>query len=184
MSKRLKQRAAITQVLCGHLLENGLQQTSLRQLAKAAGVSDRMLLYYFKNKADVLAEVMQAIAVRFTYQLDQALPESESRAAHQLFRIVADLSNRPDVQPFMQIWMEAITLAGRGLEPYRTVARQIAAGFLSWIEARLPDGPLKQADAILLLTMIEGLSVMAVCTDDETYASAHASMIQLLQREN
>jgi AcrR family transcriptional regulator len=45
MSTRDEQRDKVVERLAGHLLEHGLARTSLRQLAAAAGVSDRMLLY-------------------------------------------------------------------------------------------------------------------------------------------
>ena len=179
MSKRLKQRAAITQVLCGHLLENGLQQTSLRQLAKAAGVSDRMLLYYFEDKADVLAEVMQAIASRFTQHLDMALPTGEVRSMAEVFEEVTLLSAQPDVQPFMNIWIETIAAAARGTEPYKSAAIEIASGFLTWIEARLAPGPEAPEKAAAVLTLIEGLAVMGACADEQVQASA-AAKIKLL----
>ncbi|MFN9375915.1 MAG: hypothetical protein ACK564_02585 [Novosphingobium sp.] len=44
MSIRDAQREAVIERLAGHLLAHGLARTSLRQLAQAAGVSDRMLL--------------------------------------------------------------------------------------------------------------------------------------------
>ena len=181
MTRRLDQRANVTEILAAHVLEKGLADTSLRQLAKAAGVSDRMMLYYFEDKADVMTAVMQAIAARFTVQLDQAFPGEEPRVIGKLFKEIADLTSRPDLQPFMRVWIEAITSAARGLEPYLTVSRQIADGFLDWIETRLPDGATRRADAIMLLTMIEGLSVMLVCTDKITHDTAQESIEQILR---
>ena len=55
MSPRDEQRERVIGALTGHLLRTGLSQSSLRQLAAAAEVSDRMLLYYFVDKAEVLA---------------------------------------------------------------------------------------------------------------------------------
>ncbi|MFY8208820.1 MAG: TetR/AcrR family transcriptional regulator, partial [Caulobacter sp.] len=49
MNVRDEQRARVIAVLADHLLATGLSQASLRQLAAAAGVSDRMLLYYFAD---------------------------------------------------------------------------------------------------------------------------------------
>ena len=46
MTTREEQRQLVIERLSRHLLDVGLAQASLRQLAAAAGVSDRMLLYY------------------------------------------------------------------------------------------------------------------------------------------
>ena len=43
-------RAALIDKLADHVLADGLLHASLRPLAKAVGTSDRMLLYYFKDK--------------------------------------------------------------------------------------------------------------------------------------
>ena len=162
------------------MLDNGLGETSLRQLAKAAGVSDRMLLYYFDDKTDVLAEAMQAVAARFTVHLDQALPLGKQRAASDLFHDIAVLTKRSDLHPFMTIWIEAIASVARDTEPHRTIARQIADGFLDWIESRLPEGSKRRSDAAMVLTMIEGLTVILLCTDEATYESALSSLLQAL----
>jgi len=54
MAVRAVQRQVVTERLAGHLLASGLSRTSVRQLAAAAQVSDRMLLYYFRDKAEAL----------------------------------------------------------------------------------------------------------------------------------
>jgi AcrR family transcriptional regulator len=60
MTVRAVQRQVVTERLAGHLLATGLARTSVRQMAAAAGVSDRMLLYYFKDKAEVIAAARAA----------------------------------------------------------------------------------------------------------------------------
>ena len=62
MAPKDQQRAQAAQRLKQHLLETGLSQSSLRQLAAAAGISDRMLLYYFDDKSDALNEAFGLIA--------------------------------------------------------------------------------------------------------------------------
>ena len=52
MNIRDTQRAAVTERLSSHILAHGLARSSLRELAAAAGVSDRMLLYYFDDKSE------------------------------------------------------------------------------------------------------------------------------------
>lgn len=181
MSRRSEQRSSITQILCGYVLENGLSETSVRQLAKAAGVSDRMLLYYFEDKFDVLATVMQTIASTFTDFLNQALPNKGPQTLAQIFEEVATLNSAPDVQPFMSLWIETIASASRGAEPYKSAAMQIGAGFLNWIETRLPPGEDAPAKAAMVLTMIEGLAVMNACADETTQQNAAALIHKLLE---
>ena len=48
------------------VLANGLGAASLRPLAASAGISDRMLLYYFKDKPAVMAAILQCLVDRLT----------------------------------------------------------------------------------------------------------------------
>ena len=75
MSIRHAQREAVIERLAGHMLEHGLAAISLRQLAAAAGVSDRMLLYYFADKAEVLSVTLTRIAKMMADALVEALLE-------------------------------------------------------------------------------------------------------------
>ena len=181
MSRRSDQREAITETLAAHVLGNGLGETSLRQLAKAANVSDRMLLYYFEDKADLLSAVLGLIADNFTVHLDSALPAEEPMDVKDLFNAVSNLNNHPDVRHFISLWIETIAAAARDIEPHKSIAKQIAGRFLDWIECRLPIRPSRRSDAIMLLSIIEGLAIMVVCTDTETQASAETSLDHLLE---
>jgi AcrR family transcriptional regulator len=49
VSKNYTRRAEIIQRLTDYVLAEGLSAASLRPLAKAAGTSDRLLLYYFND---------------------------------------------------------------------------------------------------------------------------------------
>jgi len=181
MSRRTEQRLSIANILSAHVLQHGLEQTSLRQLAKAAAVSDRMLLYYFEDKFDVMETVMQLIASTFTQALDEALPSDVTRSVAEVFEEIILLSNSPDVQPFMSIWIEAIAAASRGNEPYKTTAAQIASGFLGWIESRLPLTKDAPKHAAMVLAMIEGIAVLNACTDVSTQQQAIDSFLDILR---
>ena len=64
VSKTDERRSVIVDRLADHVLAHGLVSASLRPLAKAAGTSDRMLLYYFADKSELLAATLQRIAER------------------------------------------------------------------------------------------------------------------------
>jgi len=70
LSKRETKRAEIVGKLATHFLEAGLGDTGVRRLAEVAGTSDRMLLYYFENKEEILAAVLGALGGGFTEVLD------------------------------------------------------------------------------------------------------------------
>ncbi len=147
--------------MAAHLLEHGLRGASLRPLAAAAGTSDRMLLYYFADKDELLAATLAEIARRMLPILEAALDPLPLAAEILLIRIGAAV-RAPALRPFMRLWLEMAAAAGRGEQPYLAVSGAIADGFLAWIDSRLiADGSADRA-AILArtLALIEGAALL------------------------
>ena len=185
MSRRLDQRDRIAHALAGHVLRAGLSKTSLRQLADAAGVSDRMLLYYFRNKSDVLTTVLMRIAADLAARLDAALPEDEAFAPADMFARAADLTGGRALSPYMRLWMEIAAAAGRDDKLYADAAEAIAAGFLVWIEKRLstPDAAARKAQAAMIFAMLDGLAILSACVKKSVSKLALKEMTAALSRQ-
>ena len=157
MGKDKPRRADLIERLADHVLAHGLGSASLRPLAAAVGTSDRMLLYYFPDKAALLSAVLEAVAARMTELLDRhRVPVSLPRADlhDRLLPFVLDDA----VWPFMQLWLELASLAARGDPACRRVGEAIARGFLAWTAQQLlgPDDAARQRDATNLLMHVEG----------------------------
>ncbi|MEL7454179.1 MAG: TetR/AcrR family transcriptional regulator [Pseudomonadota bacterium] len=182
MAQKEKQREEVIERLSAHLLETGLSKASLRQLAAAAGVSDRMLLYYFADKADVLACALGRVASDLTVMLDTAIPAGRKLPPAEIIRATTQLIREPASKPFFRLWTEAVAAAARHEAPFVEIARQIAEGFLVWIEDRLSGGTgeTRRATAAMVLAMVDGLALLEICTDEERADSA-ASQMQKLQ---
>jgi AcrR family transcriptional regulator len=160
VSKSDSRRAAILDALADHVLAHGLAASSLRPLAKAAGLSDRMLLYYFKDKAEVIAATLETIAARQMAVMGAAagppLPLAQLRAR------LAALLLAEDAWPYMRLWLEAAALAAQGDGLFAAIGERIGRAFLDWGAAQLAaETPEQRADdAAQLLTMIEGLVLL------------------------
>ncbi|MEL7487755.1 MAG: TetR family transcriptional regulator [Pseudomonadota bacterium] len=184
MSTRAEHRDEATKRIARHLLRTGLAQTSLRQLAAAADVSDRMLLYYFSNKNDVLTSALHRVAAEMAEKLNASLPAHEKHAPAELLRRGAALTEARSFKPYMRISLEIAASAARGEEPYAGVSSEIIAGFLVWIEARLsaPDAKQRRREATMILAVIDGLSVMSSGVKPREAEGAVASFAALLER--
>nr|WP_310522952.1 TetR/AcrR family transcriptional regulator [Polymorphobacter sp.] len=160
MSKSDQRRSAIIDALADHVLAHGLPAASLRPLAKAAAISDRMLLYYFKDKAEVMAAVLERVALRLTLLMEAMgarTPQPVATLHAELLRVLLT----DELWPFMCVWLEIAALSARGDPLYRAIGEAIGRGFLAWGAAQL-DSPAetRDADALRLLTMIEGAVVL------------------------
>ena len=158
MTVRSDRRAAAIERMADHVLAEGLSAATLRPLAAAAGTSDRMLLYYFADKDELLAATLDQIAARMIAALDEAIPALPQQSFGALLdqAWIALASER--LQPFMPLWLDLAASAARGQQPHREIAVRIADGFVSWVTIRLlpaEDGkPSRMAP--LFMAVIEG----------------------------
>lgn len=153
-------RAALVQRLADFVLQEGLQAASLRPLARAAGTSDRMLLYYFTDKTDLITAILAEIARRLRDALDREMagpPLPEPQLLPALFAAAVS----PPVWPYIRVWLELAAHAARGDAALGGIGRAIGAGFLDWIAAHLQAEPAARGDqAARLLVRMEGMLVL------------------------
>ncbi|MEM9706612.1 MAG: TetR/AcrR family transcriptional regulator [Pseudomonadota bacterium] len=180
MSRKSDQRAQATKALASHILENGLAQTSLRQLAAAAGVSDRMLLYYFEDKTEALTAALGAIAAEMTAALATVIPEGEKLSAGELFEKLSALTMSAKFKPYMRISMEMIAASNDESAPYGAISNSIATGFLHWIAGNLVSdaGSDTNGDAAAILALLDGLIVLSICAGDDTALLARNRLVE------
>lgn len=169
MSIRDEQRDMVVERLTGHLLDHGLARTSLRQLAAAAGVSDRMLLYYFADKAEVLAAVMARVAGKLSARLAAAIPDGAPLPPAKLVRRAAAFTTGPEMRRFMRLWVEVVAAAARGEAPFPAIVTQVMGGFRQWVDARviLPEGADREATCAAIIAVIDGLALIDICAEDD-----------------
>jgi len=158
MSIRDSRRAEALGHIARHLLSEGLSGSSLRSLAAAAGVSDRMLLYYFADKNEMLTEALGVLAVQMALALDAAVPAGPKRPFAILLGEIRKAMRDNGLRPYMRLWLEIASRAARAEQPYRNVAGIMADGFAGWISSRLEAKAVNEA--ALLLAAVEGLVVL------------------------
>ncbi len=157
MNKAEDRRTMIAERLADHILAHGLIASSLRPLAQAAGTSDRMLLYYFVDKAEIVAVALQTVAGRMAERMAAAV-SSTPLPYDQLLPKLAALLSDDAFWPYMRIWLEIASRAGGGDAFYAKIGEEIGRGFLSWGRAQLmaDDEAALDKDAARLLVAIEG----------------------------
>ena len=157
MTKVQLSRETLLPSLAAHVLEHGLGGASLRPLARAAGTSDRMLIYHFGNKETLITELLEHIAALYSAALDAALGHERATTRQECLRRILAEGRKPAMQPFLVLWWEIVAGAARGLPGYRVAAEQMMARQLRWLEQQMPeDDPDPAGGARYLMTLIEG----------------------------
>jgi AcrR family transcriptional regulator len=154
-----ERRDQIIDALADHVIAHGLAGSSLRPLAAAAGLSDRMLLYHFRDKAEAMTAAVERIAAQLTARLTA---EMGAPMPFKPLRIrLATALMADDVWPYMKLWLEIASGAARGDGFCQQVGVQLGQGFLMWGAAQLEcDEAERPQQAALLLASIDGLFVL------------------------
>lgn len=160
MASADERRTQLLDAMADHMLAAGLAGSSLRPLARAAGTSDRMLLYYFPTKDALIAATLAHLAQRMAGMLAASVGEVRL-PPDRLLPLLTDLTLAPRFRPYLGLFLEVASRAARGDTLCRTIGGEVAEGFLLWIEGQLvaPEGR-QRAQALAILTQIEGRVVL------------------------
>lgn len=122
-------REALGEAATDYALDHGLIGLSLRPLAAAVGTSDRMLLYHFQDKDDLVAAVLRISNDRSVADV-RALPRAAGvrRAVAELW----DACTTGQLERCQRLYVQAAALGLLGREPYLSVVRESNK---RWVEA-------------------------------------------------
>ncbi len=167
------QRAAHLAGAVEHVLREGVATLSLRPLAAALGTSDRMLLYYFGTRDELLSAVLDAVGEQLQTGLTAALPDGPVPPGRLLPALWASLEDS-GAAAHVRLYLEVSGLAARGRQPFADLARRVAEDWLSWVGPRLdvPDHERAAAAAGLLAALDGVLLVDAVAGRERARAAA------------
>ncbi len=167
--------------IAAHILRHGLGDTSLRIIANAIGTSDRMLLYYFADKNEMISAAIDRIAGNLATILDSAGPAKEKQSFEALFTQLWTAIQSPIVIPYIKVWIELSALSQRNTEPEARAAKGMTELFLNWTQERLQTrrGENPREKAACLIAMIDGLVLLLAVGKSEEAKLAALAMAKL-----
>jgi AcrR family transcriptional regulator len=180
-TKRAEKRAQIVGKLAGHFLEVGLGDIGLRRLAEVAGTSDRMLLYYFGSKDDLVRAVLTGIGAGLAETLAGLLgttPLPPAKALGMLWQTLkGDAASNS-----LRLWLELSSRASRGDPLFGAIVTEMAEGWIAWTSAILdvPEAD-KTALAVVIMSAVDGQLVLFP-SDLARGDAAIARLAKLLER--
>jgi AcrR family transcriptional regulator len=137
-------REELAEAATDYALEHGLIGLSLRPLAQALGTSDRMLLYHFDDKDDLVATILRTTVSRSAQSLrDLPAPRDLRSAVLELWRAVT--TGRQE--SCQRLYVEAAALGLFGREPYSSTVRETNAEWVSAVSGHFERAGLRRAAA-------------------------------------
>lgn len=152
MEKTEAKRQIVIEKVADHLLASGLKNASLRQLATAVGMSDRMLLHYFATKEELLTAALNLITVRMVAILESA--RSDPMPFGALLPHLVGMMQDPYIRPYLRLFLELVALAANDEETYGTLSRHIYDDFLRWTALALQVEREEEREALASLAMV------------------------------
>ncbi|KAB7757994.1 transcriptional regulator [Mycolicibacterium mucogenicum DSM 44124] len=172
-----------------YVLDNGISDLSLRDMARALGITHATLLRHFVSKEDLLLQVIAKIRADFVDQLsgdDQMHPD---RTASRLLRTTWKRLCDPAEQRQFVLLFEVV---GRATREGGRVAELAQASIHDWLNiiaaqlVRTGCSP-KEADtlATLVLAQVRGLQVDLLLTGDRRRVDrAIEALIEMIDRRS
>ena len=180
LDKRVAKRAEIVEKLAVHFLSAGLDDTGLRRLAEVAGTSDRMLLYYFENKDDLVIAVLTHIGDRLARVMEAQFDEAPKPPA-DVMRALWDLVTSAGLADQIRLWLDMSSRASRHDPLFSVVSDAMGEAWIERLSALLDVPEVeKRALAILILASIDGQLILFP-TAPERGEIAIAKVIELLR---
>jgi AcrR family transcriptional regulator len=154
-------RDRLVAAMAAHVLRHGLADASLRPLARAAGTSDRMLIYHFGSKDRLIAALLAHLAAAFEALLTPLMPAGRFADADEAVRLIVAAQKRPDLADYARLWLEIVAAAARGSAIHRETGAEIIAHLGRWLAERMPEAERDAAAAArAALARIEGEMVL------------------------
>lgn len=145
-------REELAEAATDYVLEHGLLGLSLRPLAAALGTSDRMLLYHFRDKDDLVATVLRTSNDRSIRVVQAMRPSSSVRSAVlDLWRTV----NSPEQARCQRLYVEAAALGVLGTEPYTSIVSEANERWLDAVADHLAASGVPPRSARRAATLVD-----------------------------
>jgi AcrR family transcriptional regulator len=139
-------------------LDDGVSQLTFGRLAKRLGISDRIVVYYFPTKSDLISEVITAMGMQLQAALAPAFNSPAANHTEMIHRAWPLLATAEHDAVFA-LFFEANGLAAVGRKPYDTLVPGLVTGWIDWA-ASFIDAPDSRGEAEAAIAVIDGLLLL------------------------
>jgi AcrR family transcriptional regulator len=151
------------QILAGALdtaVSDGLSRLTFGRVAKRLGINDRIVVYYFPTKDELITAVLVTMGEQVQGVLARAFTtRAEDHVA--LAKAAWPVLARPEIDPVFSLYFEASGLAAAGMEPFRTLASRLVEGWAAWLTDFFDGDPeRRRVEAEAAIAVLDGLLLL------------------------
>jgi AcrR family transcriptional regulator len=182
-------RDALLEQIVDYVLAHGVTGLTLRSLATAVGSNNRMLLYYFGSREQLVLAALDGAEQRFTGmpQIVAALDDDGMPVADRLRRAWETIAD-PDNLPFHRLFFEIFGVAGFEPERYTRFLGTVGTEWVAHVAGALHRSGVPSASAETLahetVALWRGLQATLLGGGDlaSVDAAAHNAMAAMIER--
>ena len=146
----------------GVATETGLSGLTFAKVGESLGTSDRMVVYYFTSKDELIESVVGEMAGGLFAVLDAAIGDAP-RTYRQVLETAWPVFSTRKNDPVFRLFFEMVGLASVRVEPYARLATGILKQWAEWLEPRMVGTPsVRRAAALAVMAQVDGLLLMRV----------------------
>jgi len=153
-------REEILEAAVATAFADGLHRLTFGRVATRLRTSDRMVVYYFPTKADLVGAVLMELGLRLQASLTPAVstPAADHRAlAAALWPHVAT----PDADPVFALFFQATGLAAAGSPPYADLVPLLVDAWADWAAGVLDVAEAdRRSEATAAIALVDGLLLL------------------------
>jgi AcrR family transcriptional regulator len=155
------------------VLADGVGALTFGRVAAEVGASDRMVVYYFPTKADLIVAVVTAIGAQLQATLETAFGPDPLDADELMRRAWPVLASDRAANMFARFF-EVIGLSLAGQAPYTVLAPALLDGWIDWLAHRVaaPTVARRQAIAASIVARLDGLLLLQSVSGARTARAA------------
>jgi AcrR family transcriptional regulator len=178
-------RVSVVQAVSRVIARTGIDSSTIRSIAKEAGVSTGNLAHYFKNKDDILTSALRLSHQRINARWERKLKDLEGMAALQVLALDnLPLDDEREMETRLEVsyWARALT-AEHVLEVQRTEAALLYDRILALVRQARKRREIAVAEndkriAERLLALIDGISLHALLYPERLNRAAQRRLIE------
>lgn len=154
-------REEMVEAISAVVLTDGLSGLTYRRVAEKMGTSDRMVVYYFPAKEDLVMAAVVNLSGQMQSVLEQAFGD-ERRTPQDLVRIAWPVLRKRNADRVFQVFLEAIGLAAARIAPYDQISKAVLEQWSLWLAERVdaPSAGERRRGALAVMAKVDGLLLL------------------------
>lgn len=142
-------------------VRGGIAKLTYRNVAEELGTSDRMVVYYFPTKEDLVMAAVTALSTEMQALLEQAFG-NKRRLPDDLLERAWPVFKKKSADRIFQLFLELVGMSAGKAAPYGEISRMILNGWADWLAERV-DAPTPQERrrmALGVMARVDGLLLL------------------------